>query len=291
MGLDYLKHFTAAAGVPVVAALLNDFGLTVLGRSVKLLENWSGEKFGVKLADTTQVENITTGLQEFQPEGVTRTKAAAEKAKAWWAEHQSEFPLVRLEAPAETYAVRRPLPATDFELRTLDGKRVRLSNFRGKVVLMNLWTTWCTACVGEMPAVVALQEKHGDKLVILGVSLDYVPDSHGHIGGHAAVEEQNHSDGDHDDHEATAAALKRVREKVACTAKARNVNYPILLDEHNEVGGRYNGGEMPTTVIVDAQGHVRRRFIGARSLAVFEAMLAEAYQPPGQAASIPKKSE
>ncbi len=59
------------------------------------------------------------------------------------------------------------------------------------------------------------------------------------------------------------------------TVKARGVNYPILLDEHNEVGGRYNGGELPTTVIVDATGNIRRRFIGARSLPVFEAMLAE----------------
>lgn len=86
------------------------------------------------------------------------------------------------------------------------------------------------------------------------------------------------NDGDHDDHEATAAALKRVREKVARTAKARNVNYPVLLEEHNEVGGRYNCSERPTTVIVDAQGNVRRRFVGARNLAVFEAMITEASQ-------------
>jgi thiol-disulfide isomerase/thioredoxin len=141
---------------------------------------------------------------------------------------------------------------------------------------MNFWTTWCTACDGEMPALVALQKKHGDRLVILGVSLDYVPDSHGHIGGHAAVEEQAHSEGAHDDHETRAAALKRVREKVVRTAQARNINYPVLLDEHNEVGGRYNGGELPTTVIIDAQGNLCRRFVGARSLPVFEAMLAEA---------------
>jgi hypothetical protein len=112
------------------------------------------------------------------------------------------------------------------------------------------------------------------------VSLDYVPDEHGHIGGHAPVEEQGNGDGDHNDHERGAEALKKVREKVARTVKARGINYPILLDERNEVGGRYNGGELPTTVIVDAQGHVRRRFIGARSLPVFEAIIAEASQNP-----------
>ena len=291
LGLNYLKYAELSVGVPFVAALLDDPDIAVLGMSLKLLENWSGEKFGAKLTDTVQVEDKTSGLQEFQSEGIAKTKAAAEKAKAWWAEHQIEFPAVKLEVPAEAYTARRPVPAADFQLHTLEGKPVRLSDFRGKVVLMNFWTTWCSACVGEMPALVALQKKHGDKLVIIGVSLDFVPDSHGHIGGHAAVEDQKHDEGDHDDHEATAAALKRVREKVARTAKARNVNYPILLDEHNEVGGRYNGGELPTTVIVDAQGNVRRRFVGARNLAVFEAMIAEAATPFPQLAAAQKKSE
>lgn len=289
LGLNHLKYAAPSVGIPFVAALLDDSDIAVLGLSVKLLENWSGEKFGVKLADTAQVENKATGLQEFQAEGVAKTKVAAEKAKAWWAEHEREFPPVTLEVPNQAYAARAPVPAAEFQLRTLDDKRVRLSDYRGKVVLINFWTTWCSACVGEMPALVALQKKHNDKLVILGVSLDYVPDSHGHIGGHAAVEEQKHSEGDHDDHEATAAALKRVRDKVARTAKARNINYPVLLDEHNEVGGRYNGGELPTTVIVDAQGNVRRRFVGARNLAVFEAMIAEAGRSPPLAEAVKPK--
>ena len=46
----------------------------------RLLENWSGQKFGAKLADTVQVENKTSGLQEFQPEGIAKTKAATAKA-------------------------------------------------------------------------------------------------------------------------------------------------------------------------------------------------------------------
>ena len=278
LGLHYLKFADAKDGIPFVATLLDGPDLAVLGMSVKLLENWSGESFGVKLADSVQVENKTNGLQEFQTEGIVKTQVAAKKAQMWWAKHQTDYPPVKLPVPDAAYATRQPLPAADFQLRTLDGKPLQLSSFRGKVVLMNFWTTWCTACVGEIPALVALQNKYGDQLVIIGVSLDFVPDEHGHIGGHPAVEEQKHSEGEHDDHEATAAALKRVREKVARTAKARNINYPVLLDEHNDVGGRYNGGELPTTIIVDAQGNVRRRFVGARSLAVFEAMIAEAGQ-------------
>lgn len=291
LGLNYLKAAAPSVGIPVVVALLDDPDIAVLGMSLKLLEDWSGQKFGAKLADTVLAESKTTGLQKFQPEGSAKTKAAAEKAKTWWAEHKGEFPPMTLQVPAEVYTARRPLPAADFQLRTLEDKRVRLSDFRGKVVLMNFWTTWCPACVGEMPALVALQKKHADNLVIIGVSLDYVPDEHGHVGGHASVEEQQHGDGDHDDHEATTAALKRVRAKVSRTAMPRGINYPILLDERNDVGGRYNGGELPTTVLVDAQGNVRRRFVGARNLAVFEAMIAEAAKPLSQFGSSPTKPE
>ncbi len=279
LGLNYLKSASPAIGVPTVIPLLDDSDPFIVTMSLKLLENWSGEKFGVKLSETVAFENEKTGLKEFRKGSYEKAKAGAERAKAWWAQHQSEFPPVRLQVPTEAYSARQPVPAGDFQLRTLDGQSVRLSDFRGKVVLVNFWTTWCTACVSEMPELIALQKKHADNLVIIGLSLDYVPDSHGHIGGHAAVEEQKHSEGDHDDHEATAAALKRVREKVARTVKARGINYPILLDEKNEVGGRFNGGELPATVIVDAQGNVRRRFIGVRSLPVFEAMIAEAAQP------------
>jgi hypothetical protein len=53
------------------------------------------------------VESKTTSLQEFQPEGTAKTKAAAEKAKTWWAEHTSEFQPVKLQVPAEAYKMRR----------------------------------------------------------------------------------------------------------------------------------------------------------------------------------------
>ena len=280
LGLDHLKPVAPAIGVPTVIPLLDDPDPFIVTMSLKLLEKWSGQSFGVKLSETASFENEKTGLKEY-PEGSSeKAKAGALRAKAWWSDHRKEFPPVRLQVPNAAYAARRTVPAVDFQLRTLDGQKLRLSNLRGKVVLVNFWTTWCSACVSEMPELIALQKENKDNLVILGVSLDYVPDEHGHIGGHAAVEEQGLGDDQNNDHERSAVALKKVREKVARTVKARGINYPILPDEKNEVGGRYNGGELPTTVIVDARGNVRRRFIGARSLPVFEAMIREASQTP-----------
>lgn len=281
LGVRYLKHATPSVGVPLAAGLLDDPDLRVVGMSAKLLENWSGENFGIKLADTVLVENNATGLQEFPAEGLAKTRAAAEKAKAWWMRHQSEYAPLHLEVPAGACTAQPPVPADDFQLRTLDGKRVKLSNYRGKIVLINFWTTWCTACVSEIKELNALQSAHADNLVVIGVSLDSVPDEGGDVGGDEAGQKL-----DPNNPQATAALLKKIRDKVIRTVIARGINYSILLDEHNEVGGRFNGGELPTTVIVDAQGNVRRRFVGARSLPVFEAMIAEARQP-AQVVSVP----
>jgi thiol-disulfide isomerase/thioredoxin len=278
-GLNQLRQAGAAIGVPVIIPLLDDDDPLITATGLKLLENWSGEKFGVKISETVPAENGQTGLKEYSETSRGKARAGVARAKAWWAEHQAAFPAVQLKIPDAAITARKPVPAADFSLTALDGRKVNLSDFRGKVVLINFWTTWCTACVGEMPELVALQKKHGDGLVIIGVSLDFVPDDHGHLGGVEAVEEQ----GSHQEEDAGAKqnqeTLKSIRAKVLRTVKARGINYPVLLDEKNEIGGRFNGGELPTTVIVDAQGKVRRRFIGARSLPVFEAMIAEAGQP------------
>ena len=279
LGVNVLRGTPAEVGVPAVVPLLDEWDPEVVTSALKLLEGWSGETFGVKFSETVSIQNTETGLWEFSESSQAKARAGAERATAWWAKHRAGFARAVPEVPAAARASSRFRAAGDFQLRSIEGPLVRLSDYRGKVVLLNFWTTWCTACVGEIPALIALQKKYGEQLVVLGISLDCVPDSHGHIGGHAAVEELTHHEGNHDDHEPTAAALKRVRDKVIRMAKARGINYPVLLDENNEVGGRFNGGELPTTVIVDAQGNVRRRFVGPRSLPVFEAMIVEASPP------------
>ncbi|MBI4512302.1 MAG: TlpA family protein disulfide reductase [Deltaproteobacteria bacterium] len=67
------------------------------------------------------------------------------------------------------------LPALN--LRTLDGKAVSAESLRGKIVMVNFWATWCRPCVGEMPALQAVYQRHGTSgLVILGVVMEQSPD-------------------------------------------------------------------------------------------------------------------
>lgn len=64
----------------------------------------------------------------------------------------------------------RPAPALSFESR--DGKTLHLADFRGRVVLVNLWATWCAPCVREMPSLDRLQARLGDRLAVLAISED-----------------------------------------------------------------------------------------------------------------------
>lgn len=263
--LYLLKRLPSATHPPLLRPLLDDPEPLVVATALKLLESTARTEFGVKLAN---FKPIGAESAAPDPEALQRLRAATARARAWF-DTRPTHPAASL-ASLET--ADRPvtpalLPAPDFELPDLDDRRIRLSALRGRVVLLNFWATWCTACVGEIPTLVALRQNHGEDLVILGIALDGVPDTHGH--GHSEPE----------DHAPAAGAPPRVREKVARVAQARGINYPVLLDPKNEAGGRYQGGELPTTVIVDAAGHVRRRFIGPRPLAVFEAMLAEAARP------------
>ena len=79
-------------------------------------------------------------------------------------------PALAAEAQAGTGAacVADAKPAADFTLPSLDGKQVKLSAFRGKVVLLNFWATWCGPCKAEIPGFVELQQQYKDDLVVVG---------------------------------------------------------------------------------------------------------------------------
>ncbi len=70
---------------------------------------------------------------------------------------------------------RNPAAAPVFAARDLDGHSLSSASFRGKVVLINFWATWCPPCRAEIPDLIALQDKYRDRLQIIGISQDEVP--------------------------------------------------------------------------------------------------------------------
>jgi thiol-disulfide isomerase/thioredoxin len=285
LGLDSLRRNETSSAVEAIARLLDDPQPDIAALAVHALGRLTRQDFGIKLSDAIAVDNEKSGLKEFTSESFDKVRARAAVAKAWLRENPQQPSGQPAAVPDRARTARRRIPAPDFGLKALDGTDWRLSDQRGKVVLINFWTTWCTACVGELPALVELRRRNDSELVIVGVSLDNLADSHGHVGGHGSVGQDDtdgHHDGDgHDPHEGGEGdipSIAEIRRKVEATVQRRGINYPVLIDARNEVGSRYNGGELPTTVIVDKEGFVRRRFVGPRSVEVFGAMVREAAQ-------------
>lgn len=258
LGLQALRTVPEKIGLPLVVPLLDDADPRVAGEVLNVMSLWSGADFGVKLREIPQTDDPKTGRQEVPTDGIIKLRAGVAQAKAWLREHPIPMASAQADASRTNSESGQPLFAPDFSMKSLDGHAVRLSDFRGKVVVLNFWTTWCTACIGETPELIKLQKLHTNDVVVLGTSLDFTPDD------------------DEADKSATPASIKA---KVAKVARQRGMNYTVLMDETGSAGAKYNGGELPTTIIVDANGYVRRRFVGTRNLAVFEALIAAAKRP------------
>jgi thiol-disulfide isomerase/thioredoxin len=261
LGLQRLRHIDAGPGVPAIIPILDDDDPEVAATSLKLLEHWTGQNFGIRVSDVLAADDPDSENPGKMAKGIARLKTAVGLAKQWWNQHQVEYTSAIPPIPGEVLTNTWPIPAGDFSLPDLRGENVRLADYRGKIVVINFWTTWCTACVAEIPELVQLENQHKEDVVVLGVSLDSVPDD----------------DGD----QVPTNSLDEIKGKVARMVESKNINYPVFLDVHDDAGGQYNGGELPTTVIVDADGNIRRRFIGSRKLHTFDSMVTEAEKPVG----------
>jgi thiol-disulfide isomerase/thioredoxin len=262
LGLDYLRRFNAREGVPLAVELLDDSDLRVAISAELALMNWTGLDFGVRAR--MAVASGDAG-EAAKLENLPAIRQGLEKRKQWWRAHGGEYPSPQpAAAPLRAEAIRdRALE--DFRLRDLEGKSFRLSDFRGRPVMLSFWATWCAACVGEIPALNALNRRLGDRGMILAIALDGAGDDHGKsVGGNADQGPGNES--------AREAVVKRVARAV----RVRGITYPVLLDPESAVGRRYNASELPATVNIDSEGRLRRRFVGPRSADVLEAMMREA---------------
>jgi len=277
MGIQHLKR-NGIPFVPDVARMLEDSELQVAASAASTLRAWTGHDFGARMRMTVR----DSKTDEIRPENKAALVASLESWKQWWKTNSDAFTEPAAKKSRKEVSDRR-FRVRDFSLENLSGERVSLSDFRGKVVLINFWATWCTACLAEIPSLIALQNEYPDQLVVLGVSLDGRPDEHGHAHGESNGHESE-GDGDHieneENHEHETAGeeaeITAIRKKVARFVKSKSITYRVVLNPSGTIGARFNGHELPTNVIIDSNGCFRRRFIGKRSKESLRAIIREA---------------
>ncbi len=128
--------------------------------------------------------------------------------------------------------------APDFTLTSFNGQALRLSAFRGKVVLLNFWATWCAPCQMEMPVFAAWQRQYGSQgFAVIAISMD-------------------------DD----AAPARRLVERL-------KLNYPAAMGDER-LAARYGGVlGLPLTFLIDRDGAVRARFQGDTDIREIESQM------------------
>jgi len=130
--------------------------------------------------------------------------------------------------------LRIGMPAIDFETRGFDGKRIALRDFRGKVVLLDFWATWCAPCRREIPNVLGIyRDFHGKGFEIIGISLD------------------------------------QDKSKLKEYLKANGITWPQVFDGKgwdNSIGRMYGIMSIPTTYLLDREGRIRYKNVRGESL-------------------------
>ena len=127
--------------------------------------------------------------------------------------------------------------APDFVLPNLNEKSVRLSDYRGKVVFLNFWATWCKPCREEMPSMEVLYKNFDrDGLVVLAVSNDRVT----------------------------------TKKDIPPFVSSMNLTFPVLVDSWGQTDKRYKLMGVPETYIIDQQGILREKIIGPRDWTVLD---------------------
>lgn len=123
------------------------------------------------------------------------------------------------------------MPAADFSLTDLNGKGHQLSEYRGKIVLLNFWATWCKPCKEEMPSMEVLHKNFAkDGLVVLAVSIDRVTTT----------------------------------KDIPPFINSMNLSFPVLVDSWGKTDMPYKRMGVPETFIIDQQGIIREIVIGPR---------------------------
>ena len=165
-------------------------------------------------------------------------------ASCWRPEYQEE---PGIKAPVKAQKDRKPAP--DFTLKDSTGATVKLSDYRGKVVLLNFWATWCGPCKIEIPWFMEFEKNYKDrKFAVLGVSLD--------------------DDG---------------WDSVRPYLEAHKINYRVLVGSE-ELSQHYGGVDsLPTTFVLDREGRIAVRHIGLVSKGDYQHDIESLLDPPQSA--------
>ncbi len=129
--------------------------------------------------------------------------------------------------------------APEFTLVSTEGKKINLADYKGKVVILDFWATWCGPCRRGVPDLVSLQKKYSDKVVVIGISLDD----------------------------------ERTKHEVQPFMSDYGINYPIVYGTSEVVMQYGNIRAIPTSFIIDQKGNIVDKYVGLVEKEIYQSRI------------------
>ena len=139
----------------------------------------------------------------------------------------------------EAVQLSQGIQATDFTLPLLNGKKVTLQEYKGKIVILNFWASWCEPCNTEMPHLQAFYERHQRDVEILAVNVT------------------------------TKDKVTNVEKFV----EKYRLTFPVLLDESGDTSTMYGAFTFPTTIIIDREGNINQEILGPMNEELLDSLI------------------
>jgi thiol-disulfide isomerase/thioredoxin len=210
-------------------------------------------EFGATNFDHLDNDDDLVSLRKLPAFAELKEQVAAKKAQV------DQANLARAKDDARKALAENQSFAFDFTLPNLEGDKVSLDDFTGKVRIVDLWGTWCPPCALEVPHFVALQQKYGDRgLQVVGIN----------------YEQENLS-------------KEQVKERIKDFSERVGINYPCVLGDDATRSKVPDCTSYPTTLFLDRAGKVRAKTIGYKPLAMIETIVTTLLDEEGEESAKP----
>lgn len=271
IGLQSLRSIATSNDVFLAVSFLKDPEPRVVAAAALVLRQATGQNFGIKSSDALP-QFTCIGTNPPPAPDLQALLRGVRRGQGWWNQHQDQYQgFIPSSLPG---GATISLPTPEFRLEDSAGKKVRLAQFLGRSILLVFWSPGAPASLDDAPALRTLQDRNSGRLAILGICLPAAP---------SCADELRPSPGQAREHaqphRADCCGLQDVAQFRALAQQAAQrlkIRFPMLLDPESIVGPRFCASDLPLYVLIDAQGMVRRRFVGFRTEQALAAIIKEA---------------
>ncbi|MBG85804.1 MAG: hypothetical protein CMO80_02755 [Verrucomicrobiales bacterium] len=286
IGMRMLRHTGRTNAIHLVADQLDTLDRNVICEAVNWLQIVTGKDHGMSSLLLCNRRVVTEGKTA---DWDAKFQAAVTSARDWWKQEQPGSASALKAGAIPDHAPGPPVPLHELPVVNRNGNPIDWSRYDGKPLLLYFHTAWRASSGREIRPMQELQARAGERLSIIGVSVDAIADEHNTtqhadllpgaekdtVGfGHGKVLDETNAHAHSHDHEHAHPQIEfsKIARRVLQQAYRNKFTFPIVFDVESTISRYFQGGEVPAFVLLDEERRIIRRFTNERSATSILAM-------------------